>query len=391
MRHSIDPKIDCVFKALLGADSNRRLLIHFLNAVLGAALPGPIRQVSILNPYNEREFLDDKLSIVDVKARDDAGQIYQVEIQLLSYAQLPARILYAWADLYSAQLGSGQDYAALRPTYAIWLLAENLLHDDLAYAHSYRLRDENGRILLEHGGIWLLELNKFVAERVETEQQRWLKFFTEGQRLDQTRLPTWMQTDEMRQAMDTLNTFSEKERAYHAYQARQNYLREQRCIQRELEGRQMEAERLRAEAERLQMEAERLQMETERLQTKTERLQMETEQLQTESATLRTEKDALLTEKDALRTEKDALRTEKDALLTEKDVLRTQTETLRTQTETLRTEKGTLLTENEALQAEAETLRIESARERAAREAAVQEKEAALAELARLRALLRDS
>ncbi|MDS4013319.1 MAG: Rpn family recombination-promoting nuclease/putative transposase [Candidatus Accumulibacter sp.] len=356
MRHSIDPKIDCVFKALLGADSNRRLLIHFLNAVLGAALPGPIRQVSILNPYNEREFLDDKLSIVDVKARDDAGQIYQVEIQLLSYAQLPARILYAWADLYSAQLGSGQDYAALRPTYAIWLLAENLLHDDPAYAHSYRLRDENGRILLEHGGIWLLELNKFVAERVETEQQRWLKFFTEGQRLDQTQLPTWMQTDEMRQAMDTLNTFSEKERAYHAYQARQNYLREQRCIQRELEGRQMEAERLRAEAERLQMEAERLQ-------TETERLQMETEQLQTESATLRTEKDALLTEKDVLRT----------------------------QTETLRTEKGTLLTENEALQAEAETLRIESARERAAREAAVQEKEAALAELARLRALLRDS
>ncbi|HNI51239.1 MAG TPA: Rpn family recombination-promoting nuclease/putative transposase [Accumulibacter sp.] len=377
MRHSIDPKIDCVFKALLGADSNRRLLIHFLNAVLGAALPGPIRQVSILNPYNEREFLDDKLSIVDVKARDDAGQIYQVEIQLLSYAQLPARILYAWADLYSAQLGSGQDYAALRPTYAIWLLAENLLHDDPAYAHSYRLRDENGRILLEHGGIWLLELNKFVAERVETEQQRWLKFFTEGQRLDQTQLPTWMQTDEMRQAMDTLNTFSEKERAYHAYQARQNYLREQRCIQRELEGRQMEAERLRAEAERLQMEAERLQTETETLQTKTERLQMETEQLQTESATLRTEKDALLTEKDVLRTQT--------------ETLRTQTETLRTQTETLRTEKGTLLTENEALQAEAETLRIESARERAAREAAVQEKEAALAELARLRALLRDS
>ena len=79
MRHSIDPKIDRFFKALLGADSNRRLLIHFLIAVLGAALPGPIRQISILNPNNEREFLDDKLSIVDVKARDDAGQIYQVE------------------------------------------------------------------------------------------------------------------------------------------------------------------------------------------------------------------------------------------------------------------------------------------------------------------------
>jgi hypothetical protein len=41
-----------------------------------------------------------------------------------------------------------------------------------------------------------------------------------------------MQTDEMRQAMSTLKAFSEKDRAYHA---RQNYLQEQRNIQRHLE------------------------------------------------------------------------------------------------------------------------------------------------------------
>ena len=33
MQHPIDPKIDCVFKALLGAEDNRALLIHFLNAL----------------------------------------------------------------------------------------------------------------------------------------------------------------------------------------------------------------------------------------------------------------------------------------------------------------------------------------------------------------------
>jgi len=37
----------------------------------------------------------------------------------------------------------------------------------------------------------------------------------------------------MRQAMSTLKQFSDKERDYHAYQARQNYLREQICIQHE--------------------------------------------------------------------------------------------------------------------------------------------------------------
>jgi predicted transposase/invertase (TIGR01784 family) len=240
MRHPIDPKVDCVFKALLGAESNRALLIHFLNAVLESALPEPIVQATILNPYNEKEFLDDKLSVVDVKARDQHDRQYQIEIQLLCHPDLPARILYGWADLYSAQLREGQDHGTLRPTYGIWLLGEALLRGVSGYAHSFRLRDDEGRLLLDHGGIWLLELSKFHRDVVETEQQRWLKFFNEAEALDEAALPSWMQTEQMRQAMSTLKAFSEKEQAYHAYQARQNYLREQRNIQRHLH--ELEAE-----------------------------------------------------------------------------------------------------------------------------------------------------
>ncbi len=39
----------------------------------------------------------------------------------------------------------------------------------------------------------------------------------------------------MKQAMSTLSTFSEKDQQYYQYQARQEYLREQRTIQSELE------------------------------------------------------------------------------------------------------------------------------------------------------------
>ena len=81
MKHRIDPKIDCVFKALLGSVENRNLLIHFLNAVLVDDLTSPITEAEILNPYNDKEFLDDKLSVVDVKAKDSEGRLYQIEIQ----------------------------------------------------------------------------------------------------------------------------------------------------------------------------------------------------------------------------------------------------------------------------------------------------------------------
>ena len=146
MRHAIDPKIDCVFKALLGSEENRNLLIHFLNAFLAQDLIEPLVWVEILNPYNDKEFLSDKLSIVDVKARDSHDRLYQIEIQLTGYGHLPARIIYNWADIYSQQLKSGQDYLELRPTYSIWLLAENLITDDNEHLHHYKMRDEQGKI-----------------------------------------------------------------------------------------------------------------------------------------------------------------------------------------------------------------------------------------------------
>ncbi|HLA33378.1 MAG TPA: PD-(D/E)XK nuclease family transposase [Rhodocyclaceae bacterium] len=55
MKHRIDPKIDCVFKALLGSLENRNLLAHFLNAILASDLHAPIVGVEILNPYNDKE------------------------------------------------------------------------------------------------------------------------------------------------------------------------------------------------------------------------------------------------------------------------------------------------------------------------------------------------
>jgi predicted transposase/invertase (TIGR01784 family) len=269
MQHAIDPKIDCVFKVLLGSDENRNLLIHFLNAFLEQELAEPLVWVDILNPYNDKEFLSDKLSVVDVKAKDSHEQLYQIEIQLISYSGLPARIMYNWADIYSKQLKSGQNYGLLRPTYSIWLLAENLLSDDSQYVHHYKMRDDQGRIFNHHGGIWLLELSKFNANQIEGEDQRWLKFFKDGGYLNDIALPDWMTTPEMKQAMNTLSTFSEKERQYDRYQARQEYLREQRTMQLESEAaKQREAVALREKDIALQEKEAAQQREEIALQEK---------------------------------------------------------------------------------------------------------------------------
>jgi predicted transposase/invertase (TIGR01784 family) len=261
MRHAIDPKIDCVFKALLGTEENRNLLIHFLNAFLKDELPAPITWVEILNPYNDKEFLHDKLSVVDIKAKDSQQRLYQIEIQLAGYGHLPQRIIYNWADIYSGQLKSGQHYDELKATYAIWLLAENLIKDDNRYAHHYKMRDEQGGVFCQQGGIWLIELNKFKSTQIENEEQRWLKFLQNGEQLNDNALPDWMNTQEMKQAMSTLSLFSEKDREYDKYQARQEFLREQRTIQFEYEQKISQLEQNQLEARNRELAAQKREEE----------------------------------------------------------------------------------------------------------------------------------
>ena len=315
MKHRIDPKIDCVFKALLGSLENRNLLENFLNAILSGELRAPIDHVDILNPYNEKEFLDDKLSIVDVKASDGDGRIFQIEIQMVSYRHLLSRILYTWTDIYSQQLQSGAEYHKLRPTYSIWLLAEDSIPEDDDYLHAFKMRDAKGRALSDHGGIWLLELDKFGSQTAENDHQRWLLFFKQGEQLDDDALPDWMTTPEMRQAMTTLRQFSEKEINYHAYQSRQNFLREQRTIQWELNAAQQEKQQaLLREQAAVQREETARQRELEAKQREREAQQREREAKQQELEAKQRAREALLREHDAKQREQAALSANEAAL-----------------------------------------------------------------------------
>ena len=72
--------------------------------------------------------------------------------------------------------------------------------------------------------------------------------------------------------MNTLKLFSEKERDYHAYQARQNYLREQRTIQVEIEQMQQELERERIEKQAALRDREAALQREQSAQTEIERL-----------------------------------------------------------------------------------------------------------------------
>jgi predicted transposase/invertase (TIGR01784 family) len=263
MRHFIDPIIDCVFKALLSAPGNENLLINFLNSVLGLA--APIVSVTIINPYNDKDYTGGKLSIVDIKASDALGVKYQVEVQLSTPNYLQNRMLYTWSSIYQKQIDEGERYHKLKPVISIWLLTQNLLGTDDKYHHHFRLWDDNHQQLLtDHCSIHVLELKKWC--QLETLQgiDLWLYFFKEAKRWKV--LPTFLKNQSlMRQAMKILEAFSEKEAEYHRYQSRQDVIRVELTREAQLaEGREeladVKVRAEKAEAELAELKAQLAQL-----------------------------------------------------------------------------------------------------------------------------------
>ena len=67
----IKPTVDFAFKKIFGSPENVPVLIGLLNAIL--RLANPIVHVEILNPFSYQEFAEDKLIVLDIRARDAAG------------------------------------------------------------------------------------------------------------------------------------------------------------------------------------------------------------------------------------------------------------------------------------------------------------------------------
>ncbi len=86
-------------------------------------------------------------------------------------------MVYTWADLYSKQIKQGDDYNKLYPTFSLWIIDGSLFsHTPDDWFHSFHLQNTKGLKLVEHGGIYIMELKKLTYNQPHTELERWLQF-----------------------------------------------------------------------------------------------------------------------------------------------------------------------------------------------------------------------
>jgi predicted transposase/invertase (TIGR01784 family) len=115
----------------------------------------------VYESFSYKDFEDDKLICVDVKATDRAGRVFIVEVQIVVHPSFAKRAVYYACKGYSDQLQAGQGYSKLKATYSVCLLMRELWEDERLH-HQFQLVERaTGKVLEDSIEIHIVELSKY--------------------------------------------------------------------------------------------------------------------------------------------------------------------------------------------------------------------------------------
>ena len=153
---------DIFIKYLFGSPENNVYLLSFLNSVQEYHGFPNLVTAEVLNPFNLQEAAFDKLSILDIKAKDETGRLYNIEVQANSEPAYLKRSLYYWAKLYAGQLAESDPYEQLQPTISINIVNFVLFPETKAAENCFllTLKGNSEYVLTDHIVMHYIELPK---------------------------------------------------------------------------------------------------------------------------------------------------------------------------------------------------------------------------------------
>jgi predicted transposase/invertase (TIGR01784 family) len=216
------PTVDFAFKLMLGSPEHTAVTVHFLNAVLDS---GPrITQATILNPFLGKETADDKLSVLDIKARDELGRYLNIEMQTSAATGLRQRLAYYAGRLYVDQMREGMDYISLCPAISICVLTQAIFPRVPALHLDFRLREKRGLTLAEELQVHLVELPKSQAtpHNISTVSplERWAFLLLYADHIDTDELRDLLPDPEFHDALGVLEMITQTPETRELYEAR---------------------------------------------------------------------------------------------------------------------------------------------------------------------------
>ena len=180
MRKRLKAKNDFIFQRVFGRQENKDLLISLINAILNRQKQYQIEDIELIeNTKLEKDRIEDKQGVLDIRAKAKDGTQLNIEIQLVNQYNMDKRTLFYWAKLFADQLNPGHPFGELKKTITINILDFNYVDLDQYHTIFHLREDMNPEYkLTDVLEIHFIELAKFrkIQADINNPLERWLLF-----------------------------------------------------------------------------------------------------------------------------------------------------------------------------------------------------------------------
>ncbi len=182
-----NPLNDYFMRYMFAKEGHEHILKNLINSVIADYNQEIFEEVKVLNTFNLKETVNDKQSIVDVRAVTKSGEIVLIEIQRVGNQSFVYRSLYYWSKGYVSNLRNNEKYNDLKQVIVINILDFTLLRDIDKEHSCYVIKElETNHILTNHLEMHFLELPKYLSSNsnLTDELYAWFYFLTIKEKIE---------------------------------------------------------------------------------------------------------------------------------------------------------------------------------------------------------------
>ena len=230
---------DYIFKRTFGYGESGEVTRILLRDILA----NDINEIELNNQtITEKELIDDKVGIMDIKAVLNGHIQCDVEMQVVNQHNIEKRLLFYWAKMYTQTIKEGNQYTELKKSICVLIADFELdgLKEIKKYITKWNIREEEYKsvILTDIMEIVIIELPKYLKYARNKKRENlnlWLEFIKNPE----VRIMT-NQNDEkdiketkkaIKKAQENLEEISNNEHERYLAELREKYIRDQVAIQ----------------------------------------------------------------------------------------------------------------------------------------------------------------
>lgn len=172
------PTNDYIFKKIFGSVGSEAITTSFLEAILESK----ITSIDLdQNPITDKNELDDKVGIMDIRLEINGNINCDVEMQMVDQGNIEIRLMRYVSKLFIKGLKAGEDYIEAKESIAILVanfeLEKHKEVKKILTEYKMREKDYGNIVLTDKVKIYILELPKI--EKMKSEDKNlnlWIKF-----------------------------------------------------------------------------------------------------------------------------------------------------------------------------------------------------------------------